>query len=254
MNENKGRIVLAIADTAFCDELKAQLVDAGHEVVYACGNGNEAAEAILSLQPDAVIVDLILPGMDGVGVLEAAKASGTHTPVRLVTASMASFAMLRDAMEAGAEYCFLRPCEFEPILQKLQNALIRRLCHNSYDPVMYDLETQVTEILHQVGIPAHIKGYQYLRQAILLAIEDTGHLGAVTKTLYPAIAHTFGTTSSRVERAIRHAIEVAWDRGDIDVIQSYFGYTIQSSRGKPTNSEFIAMIADRLRLRMRYAG
>ena len=114
-----------------------------------------------------------------------------------------------------------------------------------------NLETSVTEILHQIGVPAHIKGYQYLREAIILSINDTEMMNSVTKVLYPTVAKRFSTTSSRVERAIRHAIEVAWDRGDVDVLSSYFGYTIQNSRGKPTNSEFIAMISDKLRLQLK---
>ena len=159
-----------------------------------------------------------------------------------------------EATEAGADVCLLKPFEISSLVGHV-NSLVRR--GSGYSNVPHspsaDMEAQVTKIIHQIGVPAHIKGYQYLRCAILMAIEDGDIINSVTKVLYPAVAKKYQTTTSRVERAIRHAIEVAWDRGDVDTLNSYFGYTIQNSRGKPTNSEFIAMIADNLRLKHKYA-
>lgn len=255
MNGNKGRILLANADEAFCKGLKEHLEKNGYAVSdYA--DGTEAVKAAEVLHPDAVILDLLLPGTDGVKVIEAVKSSGSKAPVCLVAAAAANLTMLGEALAVGADYCLMRPCEYGVIAEKLQKMLAARSRAdlNAEGAAMYDLETQVTQIIHQIGIPAHIKGYRYLRKAILLTVEDNGLLSSVTKTLYPTVARTYGTTASRVERAIRHAIEVAWDRGDIDVIHSYFGYTVQSSRGKPTNSEFIALIADKLRLQTSHRG
>ena len=158
-----------------------------------------------------------------------------------------------EASEAGADVCILKPFDYTTLIGHI-NSLVRikakRKDGNTANTVTPpDMEAQVTKIIHQIGIPAHIKGYQYLRTAILMTIEDTDIINSVTKILYPTVAKKYATTTSRVERAIRHAIEVAWDRGDVDTLNSYFGYTIQNSRGKPTNSEFIAMIADNLRLK-----
>lgn len=255
MNGNKGRILLANADEAFRKGLKEHLEKNGYAVSeYA--DGAEAARAAEVLHPDAVVLDLLLPGLDGVKLIETLKNGDSKAPVCIVAAAAANLTMLGEALAAGADYCLMRPCEYSAIAEKLQRSLAAcsRVGATAESAAMYDLETQVTQIIHQIGIPAHIKGYQYLRKAILLTVEDNGLLSSVTKTLYPTVARTFGTTASRVERAIRHAIEVAWDRGDIDVIHSYFGYTVQSSRGKPTNSEFIALIADKLRLQSKYNG
>ena len=158
-----------------------------------------------------------------------------------------------DASKAGADLCMLKPYDIKSLSEHVETILSRRT-HRASSSIKEklgdeDIETQVTQIIHQVGIPAHIKGYQYLRSAIIMTIEDNEIINSVTKILYPSVAKKYSTTTSRVERAIRHAIEVAWDRGDIDTLNSYFGYTIQNNRGKPTNSEFIAMIADNLRLK-----
>jgi len=154
-------------------------------------------------------------------------------------------------MTAGADYYFLKPFDAGAMSQRILALCAEHTEPTSGRPVSRNLEMQVTEIIHQIGVPAHIKGYQYLRDAILMAIEDGEIINAVTKRLYPAVAKRHGTTSSRVERAIRHAIEVAWDRGDVDTLTAYFGYTIHNERGKPTNSEFIAMIADKFRLQLK---
>ena len=156
--------------------------------------------------------------------------------------------MVMQAMEQGAAYFMAKPCEAGSLLERMRQA-VRNGETEEESPVA--LERLVTSIIHEVGVPAHIKGYQYLREAIILAVNDDEIMNSVTKLLYPTVAKTFKTTPSRVERAIRHAIEVAWDRGDVDVLNSYFGYTIQNSRGKPTNSEFIAMISDKLKLNLK---
>ena len=255
----KGRVLLANTDTMFIKGLRSHLESAGYEVVYECSNGNDALKKAIELQPDAVILGLMLPGKDGSQVIATVKAAHPAlAPVCIITTSVANPLMLNEAIAAGAEYCIMRPCDYEGLLTKLHKALTKRLCTPGIGTTgtvtMGDLEAQVTDMIHQIGVPAHIKGYQYLRCAIMMAVEDEQLIDSVTKRLYPSVARTFSTTSSRVERAIRHAIEVAWDRGDIDTINAYFGYTIQSSRGKPTNSEFIALIADKLRLRAKMAG
>lgn len=254
----KGRVLLANTDTMFIKGLRSHLEGAGYEVIFECGNGNDAVKKAIELQPDAVILGLMLPGKDGSQVISAIKAAHpAMAPVCIITTSVANPLMLNEALSAGAEYCIMRPCDYDGLLAKLHKALTKRLCTTGIGTVgaieMGDLEAQVTDMIHQIGVPAHIKGYQYLRCAIMMAVEDDKIIDAVTKRLYPSVARSYGTTPSRVERAIRHAIEVAWDRGDIDTINAYFGYTIQSSRGKPTNSEFIALIADKLRLRAKMA-
>ena len=163
--------------------------------------------------------------------------------------------LLLEASDAGADFCILKPFELSSLISYIQSSVIakeKRASRPDRLSELPDMEAQVTKIIHQIGVPAHIKGYQYLRCAILMAVDDSDIINSVTKVLYPSVAKKFGTTTSRVERAIRHAIEVAWDRGDVDTLNSYFGYTIQNSRGKPTNSEFIAMIADNLRLKYKY--
>ena len=171
-------------------------------------------------------------------------------PMLIVLSSVDNMRFESEILNSGADYYFLKPVDANIIAQRItQLAGWKNTC--THERTENDLEVVVSEIMHQIGVPAHIKGYQYLREAIILSINNTEMMGSVTKLLYPTVAKTFKTTSSRVERAIRHAIEVAWDRGDVDVLSSYFGYTIQSSRGKPTNSEFIAMIADKLRLRLK---
>ena len=158
-----------------------------------------------------------------------------------------------EATNAGAEMCIMKPYDQLSLCNHIKDVLRARHRENievdASKTDSPDIETQVTKIIHQIGVPAHIKGYQYLRTAILLTIKDSDVINSVTKVLYPSVAKKYQTTTSRVERAIRHAIEVAWDRGDVDTLNSYFGYTIQNNRGKPTNSEFIAMIADNLRLK-----
>ena len=228
----------------------------GLDVIMTEKDGKAVLEGIAQYRPDVVIMDFFLPRMDAIAVMRnLAAQESAKRPLVMIMSGFDNPALEREAMAAGADYYFLKPFDAEIMSER-----IRSLCsepvsgavrRDTAEPTGNSLELQVTEIIHQIGVPAHIKGYQYLRDAILMAIADEQIINAVTKRLYPAVAKRHGTTSSRVERAIRHAIEVAWDRGDVDVLNSYFGYTIHNGRGKPTNSEFIAMISDRFRLQMK---
>ncbi|MBR5525126.1 MAG: sporulation transcription factor Spo0A [Clostridia bacterium] len=228
----------------------------GLDVTMTEKDGKAVLEALTRLQPDVVLMDMFLPRLDALGVLSGLEELHlTRRPRMMILSGFDSPALEREALAAGADYYFLKPFDAAVMAQRIQS-----LCsEHAYEPASVtsarstdvNLEMQVTEIIHQIGVPAHIKGYQYLRDAILMAIEDDQIINAVTKRLYPAVAKKHGTTSSRVERAIRHAIEVAWDRGDVDTLTAYFGYTIHNERGKPTNSEFVAMIADKFRLQLK---
>ena len=202
-------------------------------------------------KPDVIIMDAFMLHVDALGVIKQIREmKDGKKPMLIVLSSVDNMRFESEILNSGADYYFLKPVDANIIAQRItQLAGWKNTC--THERTENDLEVVVSEIMHQIGVPAHIKGYQYLREAIILSINNTEMMGSVTKLLYPTVAKTFKTTSSRVERAIRHAIEVAWDRGDVDVLSSYFGYTIQSSRGKPTNSEFIAMIADKLRLRLK---
>lgn len=228
----------------------------GLDVVLTEKDGKAVLEAISHRQPDVVIMDLFLPRLDALGVLSGMpRLELKKRPRMMIMSGFDNPALEREVMAAGADYYFLKPFDAAEMAQRILTLCGDRspeeapACRRSSDGT--SLEMQVTEIIHQIGVPAHIKGYQYLRDAILLAISDEQIINAVTKRLYPAVAKKHATTSSRVERAIRHAIEVAWDRGDVDVLNTYFGYTIHNERGKPTNSEFIAMISDKFRLQLK---
>lgn len=222
---------------------------AGYRRPDECSDGDKATEAARKLKYDIIICDLWIPGLDGIGIIRALKPIYEETSFILMS-PINKQNVLMEATEAGADICILKPFSESSLLSHLE-ALTknRQIETDDFANMRPDIETQVTKIIHQIGVPAHIKGYQYLRSAILMTIDDNDIINSVTKVLYPAVAKKYKTTTSRVERAIRHAIEVAWDRGDVDTLNSYFGYTIQNSRGKPTNSEFIAMIADNLRLK-----
>ncbi len=227
----------------------------GLEVETVEKDGKQVVETIAQKKPDVVIMDFFLPRLDAIGVITNCKALKlTHMPQFMVMSGFDSSNLEREAIQAGASYYFLKPFDADEMATRI---LALSATENKIEPfrkpasATSSLEMRVTEIIHQIGVPAHIKGYQYLRDSILMAIEDEEIINAVTKRLYPAVAKKHATTSSRVERAIRHAIEVAWDRGDVDVLNSYFGYTIHTGRGKPTNSEFIAMISDKFRLQLK---
>lgn len=254
--EKKIRVILADTSEHFGQPCATVMRAQGLEVDLVEKDGQKLIERIASLRPDAVIMDFFLPQVDAVGVIQAVRAMHMATPpVLMVMSAFDNPNLEREAMTAGADYFLLKPFDAAGMAQR-----ILAICAQKERPIAHfspsagaacSLEMQVTDIIHQIGVPAHIKGYQYLRDAILMAIEDEEIINAVTKRLYPSVAKKHGTTSSRVERAIRHAIEVAWDRGDVDVLNSYFGYTIHTGRGKPTNSEFIAMISDKFRLQLK---
>ncbi len=206
-------------------------------------DGVKALAAILAQKPDAVLLDAFMPGLDALSVKHRWEEAGGQDTVFYVTGSFADDALESEMMQNGFSFYFQKPFDPQVLAERVCGLNTKRVL-----PPAAEDECTVTEILHQIGVPAHIKGYQFLRDAILMTMRDTEYINSVTKRLYPEIAKANETTASRVERAIRHAIEVAWDRGDVDTLNSYFGYTIHNLRGKPTNSEFIAMIADKMRL------
>ena len=222
-------------------------------------DGEALLQAIGEYRPDVVLMDLILPKKDGFSVLKALQDPQAHCPAVIVLTAFSNPGVISDAAALGAYYFFTKPCDFSELLDRIRavgkqeskkNGLPLPASQQRNKPEKR-LETLVTEVIHEIGVPAHIKGYQYIREAIMLTVRDMDLINAVTKALYPMVAKRYNTTPSRVERAIRHAIEVAWDRGDIEVLQKYFGYTVSNIKGKPTNSEFVALIADRLQLRLK---
>ena len=215
----------------------------GVEVTVCEKDGRRALEAIEKTKPDVVLLDAFMPGLDAITVKQRSEQAGAKATF-FVTGSFTDDTLEGEMVESGFAFYFLKPFDPEVLAARVLGSAQR----TAHAPRTADDECAVTEILHQIGVPAHIKGYQFLRDAILLTLEDGEYINSVTKRLYPEIAKKNATTASRVERAIRHAIEVAWDRGDVDTLNRYFGYTIHNLRGKPTNSEFIAMIADRMRL------
>lgn len=232
------------------------LEDYGFDVVNVAKDGSKVVEHIRINKPDVVLMEAFMPKVDALGVLgqlKNEKLEKKPAVALLLTGDNPRFE--GELISAGASYCFIKPFELNIMAERLAqiSGWTEQVTIKPADRADSDLEIIISDIMRQIGVPAHIKGYQYLRESIVLSIKDPDLMHAVTKVLYPTVAKNNKTTASRVERAIRHAIEVAWDRGDVDVLSSYFGYTIQNSRGKPTNSEFIAMISDKLRLKMRIA-
>lgn len=252
------KILLVEENSDFTHRCCAALTAYGYEVNTVPKDGMQLLDAVRAQSPDIVIFDAIMPHLDALGVLgRIATLRLNQKPLCILLSGVDNPVFEQQVLSNGADYYFLKPVEPEVLaervvqlsgwasLKPMQKSFSQQAANES------DLEIIVSDIMHQIGVPAHIKGYQYLRTAIILSVSDNEMLNSVTKVLYPTVAKQYQTTSSRVERAIRHAIEVAWDRGDIDVLSSYFGYTVQNTRGKPTNSEFIAMIADKLRLRLK---
>ena len=244
--ENKRTVLLADASEEFRAMLQEAIERAGEFTVTAStGDGQEALRLAGERRPDLLLMDVALPGLDGLGLLKALKDQGGTMPKVIIVSAFCGNQVLADAEKLGVSYYLPKPCEPASLLERMQGVF---QTPSSPELRLYALKNTVTSVIHEIGVPAHIKGYQYLREAIIIAVNDMEVINAVTKVLYPAVAKRFGTTPSRVERAIRHAIEVAWDRGDLETLQKYFGYTVSNTKGKPTNSEFIAMIADRLML------
>ncbi len=253
-----GRMKVLIADDnkEFCAQAQALLYASGFETIIAPKDGARVVEMIMEQEPGIVLLDMVMPRIDGLGVIRIVQdARMTTEPMFILMSTFDSKPFEQEIRDRGVKYYFLRPFDPEIMVERIVQLSGRKRGENvlriSEARKPLNLELMVTDIIHQIGVPAHIKGYHYLRESIILSVENPDIINSVTKRLYPAVAKRFSTTSSRVERAIRHAIEVAWDRGDVDVLTSYFGYTIHNTKGKPTNSEFIAMIADKLRLELK---
>ena len=245
--------VLIAEDDAVGKACKSEMEKRGIETELIKKDGNKVIERIDSRHYDVVLMDVFMSGADGVEVLEHMNDSLSEKPLVMLFSTVDNSVFEEQMIKAGADYYFIKPISPSTVAKRVENLSCWRSEKQQKTAMRTDtdIELVISDIMRQIVVPAHIKGYQYLRKAIMLCVEDSEMMGSVTKILYPTVAKEFKTTSSRVERAIRHAIEVAWDRGDVDVLSSYFGYTIQSQRGKPTNSEFIAMIADKITLALR---
>ena len=255
--ENSIKILICAENCEERHSLSKKLRELGGFSTDEAENGEIALLKLQSGYYDVAVIDLWLTKLDGIGVIRAAmKSVQSKNTAYILTSPINKPSLLMEASDAGADICLLKPFDAYALAEHAHSIIRMKSEANGIDSrSKNDMETQVTKIIHQIGVPAHIKGYQYLRCAIMMTIDDNDVINSVTKVLYPTVAKKYQTTTSRVERAIRHAIEVAWDRGDVDTLNSFFGYTIQNSRGKPTNSEFIAMIADNLRLKYKsYAG
>ncbi|MGN1350981.1 MAG: sporulation transcription factor Spo0A [Anaerovoracaceae bacterium] len=257
-----GEIRVALADDNrdFC-EMLADVIGSNKEIriVWTASNGREVLEQIEKDIPDVLVLDNIMPYVDGIEVLEQLSAKEfVRRPKIIMLTAMGHEALTKRAMDLGADYYIVKPFDMGILMKRIYNlagrsGLVqgqtnRRSVSSEDGLVASSLEMDITNLIHEIGVPAHIKGYHYLRLGIRLCVENMELLGAVTKELYPMIAKEFNTTSSRVERAIRHAIEVAWTRGSLEMIDSLFGYTVHNGKGKPTNSEFIALLSDKIRL------
>lgn len=256
--ETKIRVLIADSGEDFRLLLSDSLGNEGDiEVVGKAADGIEALALCAELKPDVLLMDLVLPKLDGLGVMQRIGETGAD-PIVFIVSAFYNEQLVARCADLGVYYFIPKPCDMSALIMRIRQSVNSvRPSAPSIVPAAaaqrqaQHLESVVTDIIHEIGVPAHIKGYQYLREAIILTINDMDVINAVTKVLYPAVAKKFSTTPSRVERAIRHAIEVAWDRGDIETLQKFFGYTVSNIKGKPTNSEFIAMIADCLSLRQK---
>ena len=244
--DNRLTIVLTDTDEEAREMLCAALERSGRfRVVGSTGDGNEALALVSENRPDLLLLEMVLPGLDGLSILR--RMDEEIRPAVVATSYFGGQEMMADAANLGASIFIQKPYHEEALVDHLI-LLGERSSGRLHAP---GLEERVTSIIHEVGVPAHIKGYQYVREAIMITVDNLDVINSVTKVLYPEVAKRYHTTPSRVERAIRHAIEVAWDRGDLETLQKYFGYTVNGAKGKPTNSEFIAMISDRIRLELR---
>lgn len=262
--QKKIQVLIADDNKEFGDILSEYLNGQNDiDIVGIARDGVEAYEMILEKTPDVAILDIIMPQMDGLGVLEKINLSTlVNKPLFIILSAVGQDKITQQALSLGAEYYIVKPFDMDMLVSRIRqlkgisNNIIKSDFMMDARPVYQasgprNLEVEVTGIMHEIGVPAHIKGYQYLRDAIIMVVNELDIINSITKQLYPSIARMYNTTPSRVERAIRHAIEVAWSRGQVDAIDKLFGYTINIGKGKPTNSEFIAMIADKLRLQMK---
>ena len=253
--DKQTTVIIADSAEEFCSSLVSALQRAeGFQVLGIANDGEQALRMVTERKPDVLVLDLMLPKKDGISVLKTISGMD-HRPLVLATSGIMTEYMASSLANLSIHYLMMKPCDMTAVVERLEEIRggeslrktgIQHIGHAN-------IETMVTNIIHEIGVPAHIKGYQYLREAIIIAVQDMDVINAITKILYPQVAKTFQTTPSRVERAIRHAIEVAWDRGDLDTLQRFFGYTVSNTKGKPTNSEFIALIADKLQLQLKNA-
>lgn len=254
------KIVLADDNREFLNMVKAYLDEQeGFNVIGIAEDGVQALDLVTEEKPDVLILDIIMPRLDGIGVLEELnRMKPEKEPKIIMLTAFGHQDVTQEVMELGAHYYIMKPFDLEKLAQRVRHVVQPSAIRGGITArvsdtprTKTDLNVRITEIMHEIGVPAHIKGYLYLREAIKMVVENIDLLGAVTKELYPLVADEYDTTASRVERAIRHAIEVAWERGNIQAIHDIFGHTITSASGKPTNSQFIAKIADKLRLELR---
>lgn len=257
MENTKLKIVIADDNKDFCDILKNYLEKKGEfEILDVAYDGVTAYKKIAELKPDVALLDEVMPHLDGIGILEKLAENNLRFTKCIMLTAVTQEQVTQRAFSLGAKHYIAKPFDMELLVSRISQ-LKDNISTRSHLPLgstnytSVDLETRVTHILHEIGVPAHIRGYHYMREAIIMAIADIDVLNYITKELYPSIAKKCNTTPSRVERAIRHAIEVAWSRGKVDILDKLFGYTINNHKGKPTNSEFIALIADRLRLELK---
>ena len=261
----KIKVAVADFDKDFAEGLCLYLRQSAKIDVVGCvHDGLEVASLIKNNDVDVLVMDLVLPTIDGIGVLERINRMQLNKrPHVLIVSSVLNETVTSYSNSYGVEYCMLKPVNYDALIDRITmmaapittgEDVMQNWKVNTKKFDYAQVEAMVTNVIHEIGIPAHIKGYQYIRRAIMMAIYDLDIMNSVTKELYPTIAENFSTTSSRVERAIRHAIELAWDRGDMDTLNNVFGYTVSQIKGKPTNSEFIAMIADKLRLQLKNAS
>lgn len=268
----KERITVLIADDNkdFCDIISQHLSKQKDiKVVGIANDGLEALELVRNTQPDVIVLDIIMPHLDGLGVLERLNEEHSDNfPKTIIMSAVGQDKITQRAIALGADYYIVKPFDLEVFVQRLRELTMVDEIEVDQSPALSQpsgsyiaeagreksIEVEITNIIHEIGVPAHIKGYQYLREAITMVVNDIDLLSGITKELYPGIAEKFNTTPSRVERAIRHAIEVAWSRGRLDTINKLFGYTVHDEKGKPTNGEFIAMVADKLRMQTRSLG
>lgn len=258
MENDKIKVLVADDNKEFSDILAEHLsMQEDIELVGIVHNGIDALDMIQKEELDVILLDIIMPHLDGVGVLEKLfKMELDHRPKIVMLTAFGQDAITKRTMDLGADYYILKPFSMDVLVKRIREIVERpqrvipkiNILDSNTPPRSKDLGVEITKIIHQIGIPAHIKGYLYLREAITMVTKNIDLLGAITKELYPLIAEKYKTTPSRVERAIRHAIEVAWNRGNLDLLNKLFGYTVDLDKGKPTNSEFIAMISDKLRM------
>ena len=250
--ELRQKIILTEDEPVFLDSVSREFATTGFDVIVSPKDGVALLELIKEYQPIAVFMEMFMARMDAIAVLSNIKKSGINYPTKFMVVGTEEISGFRkELLSKGASYFFIKPIDAASMVERTCDMLEEMDNRAPKEEVKIDLEQMVTDVIHEIGVPAHIKGYHYLRESITLGIKEPDIINSVTKELYPTVAKTFSTTSSRVERAIRHAIEVAWDRGNVETLNSYFGYTIHNSKGKPTNSEFIALIADRLRLKIK---